>query len=87
MPKIDNPRYKQRFAYHNEQLQVLSSHLLSNGLKLEPHQTADVNDNVFTLMSIDNEIKDLRNLLDSYRNVLADYEQECNDLTGRKVLK
>ena len=87
MTKIDIPRYKQRFSYHNEQLQVTSSHLLSNGLKLDPHEIADMNNNVFAMMSIDNELMDLRNLLDSYRDLLVSFEQDCNEMTGRIAQK
>lgn len=87
MIKIDTPSYKQQFAYHNDRLLVLSSHLLSNGLKLEPHQTANVNDNIFALMSIDDELKSLRNLLDNYQLMLTDYERDCNELTGRNNTK
>lgn len=87
MTKIDIPRYKQRLQYHHEQLQTLASHLLSNGQKLEPYPAADVNHNVFALMSIDNELQTIKDLLDSYRSMLVSFEQDCNELTGRKALK
>lgn len=86
MKGVDVSGYSQRLAYHQNQLQILHSHLLSNIQSLAPVGNGDSLDitqqNKVVNQRIDHILVDLRNTLNSLAEVLDEVEQYGNDIVS-----